>query len=74
MAETILVCDDEELIRWSLGEQLRGEGYPVVEAVDGRDCLEKLRTLAPALIFLDLKMPEVDGMTVLRTIREQDSR
>ncbi len=73
MAETILVCDDEELIRWSLGEQLRGEGYPVVEAVDGRDCLEKLRTLAPALIFLDLKMPEVDGMTVLRTIREQDA-
>ncbi|GDX81390.1 acetoacetate metabolism regulatory protein AtoC [Deltaproteobacteria bacterium] len=73
MAETILVCDDEELIRWSLSEQLRTDGYNVVEAVNGRDCLEKLKAVAPALVFLDLKMPELDGMSVLRMLREDDS-
>ncbi len=73
MSETILVCDDEELIRWSLCEQLRTDGYSVIEAVNGKDCLEKIRTAAPALVFLDLKMPELDGMSVLRTLREDDA-
>jgi CheY-like chemotaxis protein len=69
---TILVCDDEELIRWSLAEQLQSEGYRVLEAVDGVDCLEKIRAHAPDLVITDMKMPRMDGMEVLRRLREED--
>lgn len=69
---TILVCDDEELIRWSLSEHLRGEGYAVIEAEDGADCLNKVAEFAPDLVVTDLKMPGIDGMEVLRRLREED--
>jgi two-component system, NtrC family, response regulator AtoC len=69
---TILVCDDEELIRWSMAEHLRGEGYRVVEAEDGEVALERLSTEAPDLVITDLKMPRLDGMELLRRIRELD--
>ncbi len=67
----VVVCDDEELIRWSLCEHLRGEGYAPVEASDGNACLEKVRELAPSLILLDLNMPERDGISVLETLRTE---
>ena len=69
----ILVCDDEELVRWSLVEHLRSEGYDVAEATNGRECLEKHAEWSPALVLLDLSMPEMDGMTALRTLREKGS-
>jgi two-component system, NtrC family, response regulator AtoC len=69
---TVLVCDDEELIRWSLVEHLRGMGYNVIEAVDGVDLVEKVSVSAPDLVITDIKMPRMDGMTALRTLREQD--
>ena len=69
---TVLVCDDEELIRWSLAEHLRGQGYTVVEAEDGLDALEKVEASAPDLVLTDIKMPRMDGMTALRTLRERD--
>jgi two-component system NtrC family response regulator len=68
---TILVCDDEELIRWSLVEHLRGEGFQVVEAANGREGLTRIRESHPAVALLDLRMPEMDGLTVLRTLREE---
>jgi len=68
---TILVVDDEELIRWSLAEHLKGEGYIVVQGGTGREALEQVRATAPDLVLLDLKMPEMDGMTALRTLREE---
>lgn len=68
---TILVCDDEELIRWSLTEHLRQQGHTVVEAEDGQDALDKIRASAPDLLLSDIKMPRMDGMTLLRTLREQ---
>jgi two-component system response regulator AtoC len=69
---TVLVCDDEELIRWSLAEHLRGLGHTVIEAEDGLDCLEKVAASAPDLIVTDIKMPRLDGMSALRRMREQD--
>jgi two-component system, NtrC family, response regulator AtoC len=69
---TILVCDDEELIRWSLAEHLRGEGFTVIEAEDGLDALEKVERHAPDLMISDIKMPRMDGLTALRTLRERD--
>ncbi len=64
-ATTVLVCDDEELIRWSLREYLEGEGYSVAEAADGVECLERVAVRVPDLLILDLKMPRMGGMKVL---------
>lgn len=70
--KTILVVDDEELIRWSLCEHLRGLGYAVLEAEDGQDCLDKVAETMPDLVLTDLKMPRMDGMEALRRLRERD--
>ncbi|MEQ1564001.1 MAG: sigma-54 dependent transcriptional regulator [Myxococcota bacterium] len=66
---TVLVCDDEELIRWSLATHLEQEGYRVLTAVDGQDCLDQVSKNSPSLILLDLKMPKKDGLTTLRELR-----
>ena len=72
-ATTILVCDDEELIRWSLATHLTTEGYNVVQAADGEECLQAAAEHVPALIVLDLKMPKKGGLAVLRELRASGS-
>ena len=69
---TILVVDDEQLIRWSLAQRLRSEGYRVVEAATGRDALDRVRE-GVDLVLLDYKLPDIDGVTVLREIKEHDA-
>jgi DNA-binding NtrC family response regulator len=68
--QRVIVCDDEELIRWSVSEHLRSEGYAVSVAKNGEECLEEALRQAPDAILLDLKMPVMDGMTCLRKLRE----
>ena len=67
----ILVVDDEELIRWSLVERMRAEGYDVVEAGTGEQAVEHARD-GVDLVLLDYRLPDVDGVTVLRRIKELD--
>ncbi|MBG0790245.1 MAG: response regulator [Desulfovibrionaceae bacterium] len=65
----ILVVDDEKNIRMTMSQSLEPLGLPVETAVNGEEALSKLHSAAFGLVFLDLKMPGLDGMEVLRIIR-----
>ena len=67
----VLVVDDEALIRWSLNERLSSVGYDVEEAGDGASALTYFRDGAPRvdLVVLDLKLPDVDGVDLLKQIK-----
>ena len=68
---TVLVVDDEQLIRWSLNDRLTQEGYRVVEAQTAADAIEKHRE-GVDLVLLDYRLPDGDGLTVLKKMREAD--
>ncbi len=71
MARTVLVIDDEDNMRWVLDRALRKAGYQVLTAARGEQGLE-LFTLHPVdLVLVDLKMPGMDGLAVLREIRQR---
>ncbi|MGH7786292.1 MAG: sigma-54-dependent transcriptional regulator [Candidatus Binatia bacterium] len=67
---TILVADDEDSVRWVLVKALEGAGHTVVEANGGRDALTCLREQTFDLAFVDLRMPDLDGLSVLAQTRE----
>jgi len=66
----VLIIDDEAGVRDSLRMVLEYEGYQVVEAASGQEGLERARAASPDLIFLDVKMPRMDGLEVLRRLGE----
>jgi two-component system, OmpR family, KDP operon response regulator KdpE len=68
-----LVVDDEPQMRRLLKIALEGNGYRVVEAVCGQDGLTEAATRRPDVVLLDLGLPDLDGVTVLRRIREWSS-
>ena len=68
--ETILVVDDEVNIRELARMYLEQEGFRIVTAVNGQQALEQVRQDPPALVVLDLMLPEVDGWEVCRQIRK----
>jgi two-component system response regulator AtoC len=70
---TILVVDDEHLIRWSLEQQLRREGYTVVLAETGEEALQKAQAENPDLILLDIRLPDADGLEILERLRAGDA-
>lgn len=67
----VLVVDDEEQVRAIICEALQGAGYRVEQAIDGADALERIQKNPPDLITLDIRMPRLDGMAVLRAVRER---
>ena len=69
---TILVVDDEEGIRESVREVLSDEGYRVLEASDGTRVLDMIRAERPRLVLLDIWMPQVDGIGLLKEIKDQE--
>jgi DNA-binding response OmpR family regulator len=68
--ESILVVDDEKNIRLTMSVALEPLHIPVYTAVNGEEALQKLHEGQFRLVFLDLRMPGMDGMNVLRRIRD----
>ena len=70
-SRTILIIDDEEGIRKVLGDLLADEGYAILRAADGPEGLRLLKTEVVDLIFLDVWMPGMGGLDVLRAVKEE---
>ncbi len=68
----ILVVDDDAKIVRLVRTYLEREGFPVVEASDGRSALAAIALEAPALVVLDLMLPEVDGLAIVRAVRRTE--
>jgi DNA-binding response OmpR family regulator len=69
-AKRILVVDDEPRMRRFMHMNLDLEGYHVIEASNGLEAITRVREDLPALVLLDVMMPEMDGFEALRMIRE----
>jgi len=71
MPENILVVDDEKLIRWSLQEFLQRQGYEVTTAADGEQALRAIAEDTFDAVLLDYKLPDIDGLELIRRIRDE---
>jgi len=69
MTATVLVCDDEDVLRALIRATLNSGNYTIVEARDGDEALEQARQVRPDLIILDMMMPGRTGLDVLGEIR-----
>ena len=67
----ILVADDEESMRWILSKALKKKGFAVDLAKDGEEALLLMRANSYDLAILDIKMPRMDGMEMLRRLRQK---
>ena len=70
MKKKIMIVDDEEGIVELVTAILEEEGYEVITAMDGKECLEKLKKVKPDLILLDMMMPGMSGREVCEKIRK----
>jgi two-component system OmpR family response regulator len=69
MDSTVLVCDNEEILRDLVRASLDGNGYRFVEARDGKEAVETARRSRPDVILLDMMMPGRSGIEVLEELR-----
>ncbi|MEW6618990.1 MAG: response regulator [bacterium] len=65
----ILIGEDNKLIRVALIQTLKREDFEFLEVEDGKQVLQKFEEYQPDLLILDIKMPEIDGIEVLKKIR-----
>ena len=70
MKQTILIAEDEADIRNILRLYLESENYEVLEAADGESAVAAVRSGSPDLVILDIMMPKLDGLEVLRRLRQ----
>jgi len=69
---SVLIVDDESLIRWSIAESLVAEGFPVLEAASAREavaCLDRRDDIG--VVLLDLKLPDSNDLELLRVLRQR---
>lgn len=76
MAIKIMITDDHSMIREGLKNllELDGDIEVIAEAVDGEDCLDKLLTVSPDVLLLDINMPKMNGLEVLKKLKERKSK
>ena len=70
MPKKIMIVDDEEDVRTSVSQILEVSGHEVIEAENGKDCLNKLNKDTPDLVLLDIMMPGMSGWDVAARIKE----
>ena len=70
MQDNVLLVEDEEALRMTVGDRLRNDGYAVEYATNGDEAFEKAARLPFDLIILDIMLPRRDGFAVCRDIRE----
>jgi two-component system, chemotaxis family, chemotaxis protein CheY len=70
MGATVLIVDDSVSVRQSTRFLLEQGGYAVLEAADGLEALKAMATCKPNLVITDVNMPNMDGLTLVRKIRE----
>jgi len=68
----IMVVDDEHLIRWSLEQNLKKQGYEVCTAANGEEALAMVREEQPDLALLEVQLPGISGVEVLQRLKEID--
>ncbi len=73
MAKTILAVDDSGSLRQMVAFSLKAAGYDVVQAVDGQDGLDKAKERTVDLVLTDQNMPIMDGLTLIKNLRELSS-
>ena len=76
MAIKIMITDDHSMIREGLKNllELDGDIEVIAEAVDGEDCLEKLEAVKPDVLLLDINMPKMNGLEVLKNLKARKSK
>jgi DNA-binding NtrC family response regulator len=72
LSETILVADDDTYIQEILGDRLESLGYRVLRAGDGKLALEMIERHDPQMVFLDIEMPGMKGLEVLKELRRRE--
>lgn len=70
MSKCILIVDDSASIRQVVAMTLRGAGFEVIEACDGRDALNKIQGQRVHLMISDVNMPNMDGLTFLKEVKQ----
>ncbi|MBN1533618.1 MAG: response regulator, partial [Spirochaetes bacterium] len=73
MGKKVMVVDDSSAIRQVIGHVLSTEGYEVIEAQDGREALEKLNGREVDMFICDVNMPNMDGVTFLKKVKNEES-
>ena len=73
MSKTVLIVDDSASLRQVVSLSLKGAGYEVIEACDGRDALGKLGGQKVHLIISDVNMPNMDGIAFVREVKKNPS-
>lgn len=69
---TILIADDEQEVLALYRIKLKQAGFNIITASNGREAIEMAKMHLPSLILLDMKMPEVDGITALHSLKESE--
>jgi CheY-like chemotaxis protein len=73
MMKQILVVDDDQLMHRLFQHHLERAGYQMVSALSGREALDIVARQPPALIVMDIMMPDIDGLVALRELKKSDA-